>query len=67
MIVGGLGDRLAPPEQSRLPCEHWERCRLHWFPGSHVLHVERGNYFKEMLEFMRAAGFQPRVEGTPSG
>lgn len=57
MIIGGLGDRLAPPEQSRMLWEHWGRCRLHWFPGNHVLHLNRGVYLKEMLEFMRGAGF----------
>ena len=38
MIIGGLADRLAPPEQSRMLWEHWGHCRLHWFPGNHVLH-----------------------------
>jgi pimeloyl-ACP methyl ester carboxylesterase len=57
MIIGGLGDRLAPPEQARWLWEHWQRPRLHWFPGSHVLHARRGLYLKEMLAFMREAGF----------
>src|SRR5437763_6186758 len=30
MVVGGLGDRLAPPAQSLLLWEHWDRPRLHW-------------------------------------
>ena len=59
MIIGGLGDRLAPPEQARWLWEHWGRCRLHWFPGSHFLHLRRGTYLKEMLAFMRAAGVGP--------
>jgi pimeloyl-ACP methyl ester carboxylesterase len=58
MIIGGLGDRLAPPEQSRWLWEHWDRPRLHWFPGNHILHAGRGAYLKEMLSFMRAAGFR---------
>lgn len=57
MIIGGLGDRLAPPEQSRLLWEHWGRCRLHWYPGNHTLHVNRRAYLREMLEFMRESGF----------
>ncbi|HEY2771309.1 MAG TPA: hypothetical protein VGI87_12100 [Solirubrobacteraceae bacterium] len=59
MIIGGLGDRLAPPEQSRWLWEHWERPRLHWFPGNHVLHARRSRYLKEMLGFMRGVGFGP--------
>jgi pimeloyl-ACP methyl ester carboxylesterase len=57
MIIGGLGDRLAPPEQSLLLWEHWSRCRLHWFPGNHVIHVNRRAYLKEMLSFMNDTGF----------
>jgi hypothetical protein len=57
MIIGGLGDRLAPPEQAELLWEHWGRCRLHWFPGNHVVHVSGGEYRRKMLRFMRDAGF----------
>jgi len=60
MIIGGLGDRLAPPEQSLLLWEHWNRCRLHWFPGNHVIHLKRGAYLQAMLGFMREIGFAPR-------
>jgi pimeloyl-ACP methyl ester carboxylesterase len=56
-IIGGLGDRLAPPEQSRLLWEHWDRCRLHWYPGNHILHVNRGDYLREMGRFLVATGF----------
>jgi esterase/lipase len=56
-IIGGLGDRLAPPEQSRLLWEHWDRCRIHWYPGNHIMHVQRGDYLREMGRFLRATGF----------
>ncbi|MBC7174635.1 MAG: alpha/beta hydrolase family protein, partial [Polyangiaceae bacterium] len=57
MIVGGVGDRLCPPKHSRLLWDHWGRCRIHWFPGSHVLHLDRGDYLKEMARFMVGIGF----------
>lgn len=57
MIVAGLGDRLAPPEQSEWLWEHWDRCRMHWFPGNHVLHVNRVAYLREMRELMAQVGF----------
>ena len=41
MIIGGVGDRLAPPKHSRILWDHWGRCRIHWFPGNHVLHLDR--------------------------
>lgn len=57
MIVGGVGDRLAPPKHSRLLWDHWDRCRIHWFPGSHILHLDRGAYLVQMARFMRDLGF----------
>jgi len=58
-VIGGLGDRLAPPEQSERIWEHWGRPRLHWYPGNHVLHVNRGAYFRQMKEFFAEIGFVP--------
>jgi pimeloyl-ACP methyl ester carboxylesterase len=59
MIIGGRGDRLAPPEQSLLLWEHWDRPRLHWYPGNHLLHVNRAAYLREMRRFMSSVGFAP--------
>jgi hypothetical protein len=56
-VIGGLGDRLDPPEQSERIWEHWDRPRLHWYPGNHVLHVNRGAYFRQMKEFFAEIGF----------
>ena len=64
MIVGGAGDRLAPPKHSRLLWDHWKRCRIHWFPGSHSIHLDRGKYLTEMARFMMELGFLPQ-EGSP--
>lgn len=57
MIIGGVGDRLAPPKHSRLLWDHWDRCRIHWFPGNHMLHLDRGEYLEQMLRFMRELEF----------
>jgi pimeloyl-ACP methyl ester carboxylesterase len=59
MIIGGLGDRLTPPEQTELLWEHWGEPRLHWYPGNHILHVNRAAYLREMRTFMQGAGFGP--------
>ena len=66
MIVAGLGDRLAPPEQAEWLWEHWDRCRMHWFPGNHVLHVNRGAYFRQMREFFAEIGFTPTATPQPA-
>ncbi len=59
MIVGGVGDRLAPPKHSRLLWEHWNRCAIHWFPGSHLLHLDRGAYLTEIARFLNSIDFLP--------
>jgi hypothetical protein len=56
-IIGGLGDRLAPPDHATKLWEHWDRCHIHWYPGNHVMHVNRGAYLREMGRFLRETGF----------
>ncbi|MDX1695950.1 MAG: alpha/beta hydrolase family protein [Ketobacteraceae bacterium] len=57
MIIGGAGDRLAPPKHSRLLWDHWDRCRIHWFPGNHVIHFDRGKYLREVALFLKQIRF----------
>jgi alpha/beta hydrolase family protein len=52
MIITGLADRMAPPGQAEMLWEHWDRCALHWFPGSHVLHVSQLDYLRRMTSFL---------------
>ncbi len=56
-IIGGAGDRLAPPKHARLLHEHWGQCRAHWFPGSHLLHLDRGAYLREIGAFFDDIAF----------
>lgn len=56
-IIAGLGDRLAPPDHAERLWEHWDRPRVHWFPGNHVLHVQRGGYLREMGRFLNTVRF----------
>lgn len=57
MLITGLGDRMAPPDQAVMLWEHWDRCALHWFPGSHVLHVNQLDYLRRMTRFLRPLMF----------
>lgn len=56
-IIAGAADRMAPPKQARLLHEHWNQCDIHWFPGNHVVHFDRGHYLREMARFMNGIGF----------
>ena len=53
LIITGLGDRLAPPEQAEALWKHWDRCAFHWFPGNHILHVSQPDYLRRMTRFLR--------------
>lgn len=66
MIVGGVGDRLAPPKHSRILWDHWGRPDLHWFPGSHLLHLDRGNYLEQFARFLHRIDFLEDVEPPPA-
>jgi pimeloyl-ACP methyl ester carboxylesterase len=57
LIIAGLGDRLAPPQQAEALWEHWDRCAFHWFPGNHILHVSQPDYLRRMTRFMRGFMF----------
>lgn len=65
-IIGGVGDRMAPPKHSRLLWDHWERCRLHWFPGGHVVHIDRAGYLRQIGRFLRDLDFLPQHRGRSS-
>ncbi|HWF54248.1 MAG TPA: hypothetical protein VG223_06460 [Solirubrobacteraceae bacterium] len=62
MVVAGLADRLTPPEQSLMLWEHWGRPELRWFPGSHVLHFQRGAYLDAMRKLI--ADPRPRPQSA---
>jgi len=57
MIITGLADQMAPPNQAVMLWEHWNHCALHWFPGSHVIHVSQLDYLRRMTSFLQAVMF----------
>ena len=61
MIIGGAGDRFAPPKHSHLLRQHWNNCDVHWFPGNHLLHLDQGLYLKAMRGFMKGALAEQKV------
>ena len=57
LIITGLGDRLAPPDQAEKLWKHWDRCALHWFPGNHLIHVSQKDYLRRMTRFLQPIMF----------
>ena len=57
MIIGGAGDRFAPPKHARILWDHWNRPDIHWFPGNHIIHLDQGRYLKDVAVFLQECGF----------
>ena len=57
LIIGGAGDRMASPKHARLLWEHWGKPELHWFAGSHLVHVGRDAYHGRMRAFLDELNF----------
>jgi len=57
MIIAGAADRMASPKQARMLWDHWKRPDLYWFPGNHVIHLDRGSYLRQMARLMNRIGF----------
>ena len=41
LVLGGLADRIVPPQQVLALWEHWGRPAHHWYPGSHIVWLGR--------------------------
>jgi pimeloyl-ACP methyl ester carboxylesterase len=59
LIIAGLGDRIAPPEQARRLHAHWGEPRLHWYPGGHLAQFGRKETFAVLRSFLIDAGVIP--------
>jgi hypothetical protein len=52
MIIGGAGDRFTSPQFVNALHKHWSGSEMHWFPGNHVMHLNKLAYLRLMKEFM---------------
>lgn len=55
-IIGALGDRICPPAHATSLWEHWERPRMHWYPGGHLAQFRRGGAHAEVRSFLGSLG-----------
>jgi len=56
MLVGARGDRVIPPQHTEALWTHWDRPRLHWITGSHLLQLGRREYLDQVVRFLRGLG-----------
>jgi dienelactone hydrolase len=63
LVIGADGDGITQPYQAQLLWEHWDRPRVHWYAGSHSIHVHRGTYLRELGRFLGGLGvFDPTAD-----
>ena len=60
LIIAALGDRICPPDHAMALWQHWERPRIHWYPGGHLAQFRRGTALREVRTLLRDAGLIAR-------
>jgi hypothetical protein len=58
-VIAGVGDRICPPGHADALWRHWDRPRIHWYPGGHLAQFRRGTALGEVLRLVREAGLLP--------
>lgn len=56
LVIGADGDGVTRPYQAQLLWEQWGRPRIHWYAGSHGVHIHRGTYLREIGRFLGGLG-----------
>jgi len=59
LILAAAADRLCTPEHARALYEHWDRCAIHWFAGSHVWPLGRGGLRRRLDAHLRQTLLDP--------
>ena len=66
-ILAGRGDRVTPPAQAEALWQHWRRPEIHWFAGSHLAQIGRGDGFRKLrrkLDGLRGASPPSEADTT---
>jgi hypothetical protein len=59
LIIAALGDRICPPAHADALWRHWDRPRIHWYPGGHLAQFRRGAALREVRRLLRDTGLLP--------
>jgi hypothetical protein len=59
LILAAAADRICTPEHARALYEHWDRCAIHWFAGSHVWPLGRGGLRRRLDAHLRQTLLDP--------
>jgi len=70
LVIGARGDAICTPAQAEALWRHWERPRIHWYPGGHLLQLRRGVALREVQSLIADAGLlgeRPVEPMAPAG
>src|SRR5262245_20061623 len=60
LILAARGDRVVPAEHAHWLWTHWDRPRLAWLTGSHLVPFGRRQMLAEIVQFVAGLGILPR-------
>jgi pimeloyl-ACP methyl ester carboxylesterase len=56
LVIGALGDAICTPEHAERLWQHWERPRMYWYPGGHLVQLGRGAALRAVRALIADAG-----------
>ncbi|MDM0117668.1 hypothetical protein QTI66_36810 [Variovorax sp. J22R133] len=59
LVIGGAGDLVTRADHVELLHRHWPGSAMHWFAGTHLLHLGRGDYLQRMRAHIERWSGQP--------
>lgn len=59
LVIAALGDRICPPAHADALWRHWDRPRIHWYPGGHLAQFRRSRALREVRTLLRDARLLP--------
>lgn len=59
MVVAGAGDRTTPPQHAEAIAKHWGGVPIEYFPGGHIVHLQKQKYQDKIQQHFERIGFLP--------
>ena len=66
LVIGARGDAICTPAHAEALWRHWQRPRIHWYPGGHLLQFRRGVAMAAVRALIEDAGLLPQADSQVS-
>ncbi len=60
LVIGARADGICTPQHAERLWRHWDRPRIHWYPGGHLMQLRRTAALRDVRALVRDAGLLPR-------